>query len=240
VIAMPMDAKDEEELRVRRMTDAVTNSVDAQIKRRYFLAALLFGAVSWFGGSALITYWVEHEMKPVNEALIGAQTLLDQAKKREEELETKLTAVSSEEKTLESAQSTLKSTQKDVKSAFDDINSRLQILGAGMPLVIVHLAGSTPQLGEKLRAALCNNGKNIVTIEIGGSQMMGISTVQYFYSDDKDLADQVRQFAVNVLHGEGLEISQNGIPVADLTGKPVKPTKHSIDVFLNLSDGELR
>jgi hypothetical protein len=233
-----MKEEDSRELWERRVSDNVTRTVDEQIKRRYFLAALLFGIASWFGGSTLITYWVEHEMQPMNKALISAQTLLEEAKKREEELATKLTEVISEEKRLESNQLTLKSTQESVKLAFDAINYQLQILGAGMPLVVIHLAGATPQLGDQLRATLSDNGKNIVYIEgRGAGSLIGGSTVQFFYSEDKDLAAQIKQLEVNLLQREGVEIPQNGIPLADLTARQVKPPKHSIDVFLNLSNG---
>jgi len=72
-----MENSDREELLWRRVADKVSESVDKQIKGRYFWIATIFAVVSLFGGSALISLFVQRqvssEMLPVHDNVLEAK-----------------------------------------------------------------------------------------------------------------------------------------------------------------------
>jgi vacuolar-type H+-ATPase subunit I/STV1 len=162
-------------------------------------------------------------------------------------------AVRDDEKKLEKELATFRSA---AESAMDGINNRMETLRktiAGLegqgnkpeilaklnaPHVTVRLAGSVPaDFAAKLSARMSEGGKYAVTIE-GGRSFVGNSSLRFFYNGDEATAKEIARITGQALGQLGVQDAS--IPLVNLSGLPIKPPEGSFEVWLNVSNGQLR
>lgn len=260
-----MNSDDLEELIYRRIADKVTESVDKQIKRRYFWAALLFAGVSWFGGAALVTSIVQsrvaEKMEPAQQAVVQAKLLAEQLSAQVNELRKNVSEVQNNvsvakedvaglTKAFQEAEGRsekrLADIQSDAGRAVSDINERMKSLGQASPdlkatldvgQITIRASPDVPsQLITQLGAKIRSSGKYTVTIE-GGRAFTASSSLRYYYDNDRESAKDLASIATDALKEFG--INNKALETVPLTGMAIKPPERTLDIWLNVSAGKL-
>ncbi|MBR1201842.1 MULTISPECIES: hypothetical protein [unclassified Bradyrhizobium] len=162
-------------------------------------------------------------------------------------------SVRDDERKLEDELATFRSA---AESAMDGINNRMETLrktisgleGQGnkseilarlnAPHVTVRLGGSVPaDFPAKLSARMSEGGKYAVTVE-GGRPFVGNSSLRLFYNGDEATAKEIAGVTAEALGQLGVQDAS--IPLVNLSGLPIKPPEGSFEVWLNVSNGQLR
>ncbi len=263
-----MNDDDREELIYRRIADKVTESVDRQIKRRYFLAALLLAAVSWFGGTTLfqgiVQSQVAREMEPARRAATQAQLqseqlstefqkTVDELRKKGDEIrkafdeaQTKITKLNDSLKETDQKlgdtesrfEKQLAGIQSDAGLAVSQINERMKALGQLNIGQVV--VRTSPDVPAELIAQLGAKIRSTgkYAVTIEGGRAFIASSSLRYYYKD-DAASAEEIASIATDALKEFGISNGALPTIPLTGMAIKPPERTMEMWLNVSDGKL-